>query len=63
MTDNGTMDVRIDPYEHTNDIGVNLWLSCVIPFASRYFTKPEVRCISILLSNSLLVTDFVRLSH
>jgi hypothetical protein len=33
MTDSGTVDVHIDPYEYTNDIRVNLWLSCVIPFA------------------------------
>ena len=69
MTDSGTMDVHIDPYDYTNDIQVNLWLSCAIPFASWYFTKPEVRYISILLSHyhahytSLLVTGFVLLSH
>ena len=40
MTDSGTVDVHIDPYEHTNAILVNLWLSCDVPFASRYFTKP-----------------------
>ena len=69
MTDSGTVDVHIDPCEHTNDIRVNLWLSYAIPFASRYFTKPEVRYIGILLSHShahytsLLVTGFVLLSR
>ena len=52
MTDSGTVDVHIDPYDYTNDIRVNLWLSCDVPFASRYFTKPEVRCIGILLSHT-----------
>ena len=42
MTDSGTVDVHIDPYDYMNDIRVNLWLSCCIPFASRYFTKPEM---------------------
>ena len=69
MTDSGTVDVHIDPYDYTYDIRVNLWLSCDAPFASRYFTKPEVRYISILLSHThphytgLLVTGFVVLSH
>ena len=40
MTDSGTVDGHIDPYEHTNDIRVNLWLSCDVPFALLYFTKP-----------------------
>jgi hypothetical protein len=42
MIDKGTMDVHIDPYEYTNDIRVNLWLSCDVPFDSGYFTKPGV---------------------
>lgn len=69
MTDSGTVDIHIDPYEYTNDIRVNLWLSCAIPFASRYFTKPEVGCIVIFLSHShahytgLLITDFVLISR
>ena len=42
MTDSGTVDVHINPYEHTNDIRVNLWLSCVVPFALRYLTKLEI---------------------
>ena len=69
MTDSGTVDVHIDPYEYTNAIRVNLWLSCAIPFALRYFKKPEVRCIDILLSHThahytvLLVTGFVLLSR
>ena len=68
MTNSGTLDVHIDPYEYTNDIRVILWLSCDVPFALRYFTKPEVRCSSILLSHhhvhytDLLVTGFVLLS-
>ena len=69
MTDSGTVHVHIDPYEYMNGIRVNLWLSCAIPFTSRYFTKPEVRYIGILLSHThahytvLLVTGFVLLSH
>ena len=67
MTDSETVDIHIDPYEHMNDIRVNLWLSCDVPFASRYFTKPEVIYIGIHLSHShvhytgLLVTDLVLL--
>ena len=69
MTDSGTMNVHIDPYEYMNDIRVNLWLSCAIPFAMRYFTKSEVGYIVILLSHShahyicLLVSGFVLLSR
>ena len=69
MIDSENVDVHIDPYEYTNDIRVNLWLSCDVPFASRYLTKPEVRCIGILLSHThahytgLLVTGFVLLSR
>ena len=45
MTDSEIVDVHIDPYEHTNDIQVNIWLSCDVPFASQYFTKPRIhRC-------------------
>ena len=42
MTDSGTMDIHIGPYDYTNDIQVNLWLSCDVPFASQYFAKPGV---------------------
>ena len=69
MTDSGTVDTHIDPYDYTNDIGVNLWLSCDVPFALRYFTKSEVRYIGILLSHthghytSLLVAGFALLSR
>ena len=42
MIDSGTMDIHIDPYDYTNDIRVNLWLSCDVPFASQHFTKPGV---------------------
>ena len=69
MTDSGTVDINIGPYEYMNDIRVNLWLSCAIPFASQYFTKPEVRYIVILLSHTnshytdLLVTCIVLLSR
>ena len=66
MTDRGTVDVHIDPYDYTNEIRVNLWLSCDVPFASRDFTKPKP--VVILLSHAhahytvLLITDFVFLS-
>ena len=69
MSDSGSMYIHIDPYEYTNGIRVNLWLSCDILFASRYFTKHEVRYIGILLSHthahyiSLLVTGFTLLSR
>ena len=62
------MDVHIDPYEYTNDIRVNLWLSYAIHFALRYFTQPEVWYIGISLSHTdahytgFLVTSFVLLS-
>jgi hypothetical protein len=68
MTDSRTMDVHIDPYDYTNDIRVNLWLSCDVPFASQYFTK-NPGCIDILLSHAHahytfdLVAGFVLLSH
>ena len=52
MTDSGVVDIHIDPYDYKNKIWVNLWLSCDVPFASRYFTKPEVRYIGILLSHT-----------
>ena len=26
MTDSGTVDIHIGPYDYTNDIRVNLWL-------------------------------------
>lgn len=63
------MDIHIDPYEYTNAIQVNLWSSCAITFASRYFTKSEVRYIGILLSHThahytgLIITGFVLLSR
>ena len=69
MTDSGTVDVHIGPYHYTNDIRVNLWLSYDVPFTPRYFTKPDVGCISIILIHhharctDLLVTDFVLLSR
>ena len=69
MINSGAMNIHIDPYEYTNDIRVNLWLSCAIPFALPYFTKPKVRYIGILLSHShahytnLLVIGFVLLSR
>ena len=40
MTDSRTVDIHTGPYDYTNNIRVNLWLSCDVPFASRYFTKP-----------------------
>ena len=69
MTDSGTVDMHINPYEYVNDIRVNLLLSCDISFALRYFIKPEMRYIGILLNHShahyigLLVTGFGLLSH
>ena len=66
MTDNGTVDVHIGPCEHTNGIRVNLWLSCDVPFASRYFTKPGMHRYPLESSHAhyidILVTDFVLLS-
>ena len=49
MVNNGTMDIYIDPPTYRNDIRVNCWLPYVFPFASRYFTKLEVRYIDILM--------------
>ena len=69
MINSETVDIHVDPYTHTNDIRVNLWLSYAIPFASLYFTKPEVRYIGIPVSRThahytgLLVTSFVLLSR
>ena len=68
MTDSGKMGIHIDPYDYMNAIQVNLWLSCDVTFASRYFEKPEVRCVGILLNHThanytgLLVAGFVFLS-
>ena len=68
MTDSGTVDFHSNSYEHTNDIWVNFWLLCDVPFASWYFKKPVVRYINILLSHThahytgLLITDYVLLS-
>ena len=42
MTDTGTMGIHIGPYDYTNDIRVNVWLSCDVTFATLYFTKPRV---------------------
>ena len=67
MTDSGTVDVHIDPCEHTNDIRVNLWLPCDVPFASRYFTKPGICRYPPESSHAhytvILVTGFVLLSR
>ena len=69
MINSGTVDIDIDPCEYMNDIRVDLWLSYVVPFDSRYFTKPKVRFSGILLSHShahytgLLITSFFLLSH
>ena len=67
MTDSGTLDVHIDPYEHTNDIRVNLWFSCDIPFALRYFTKPWMHRDPPESTHAhhtkILVTGFVLLSR
>ena len=65
MIDIETMDVHIDPYDYTNDIRVNLWLSCDVPFASRYFTKPEMHLYpsesSLAHHTVILITGFVLL--
>jgi hypothetical protein len=67
MTDSGTVDFHISPYEHTNNIWANLWLSCDVPFASRYFTKPRVHRYPPESSHAhytdILVTGFVLLSR
>jgi hypothetical protein len=67
MTDSGTVDVHIDPYEHTNDIRLNLWLSCDLPFALWYFTKPGMLQYPPESSHAhytfILVTGFVLLSR
>jgi hypothetical protein len=61
------MDVHIDPYECTNDIQVNLWLSCDVPFSSQYFIKPGMHRYPLQSSHAhytvILVTGFVLLSH
>ena len=66
MTDSGTVDVHIGPCEYTNDIRVNLWLSCDVTFASRYFTKPGMHQYPPESSQAhytgILVTGFVLLS-
>ena len=48
MTDSGTVDIHIGPYDYTNDIRVNLWLSCDVPFVP--CTLQNSVCIGILLS-------------
>ena len=53
MTDSGTVDVHIDPYDCENEIRVNLWLSCDVTFASRYLPKPRMH--RILLSHHILI--------
>ena len=50
MIDSETVDVHIDPYDYMNDTRMNLLLSCDVPFASRYFTKPKVRYIGVAIS-------------
>lgn len=65
MTDSRTVDVHIDLYEHTDDIRVNLCLSCDVPFASRYFIKPGMQWYPPDSSHAhytvILVTGFVLL--
>ena len=68
MTDGVSVDIHIGPYDYTNDIRVNLWLSCDVPFTSRYFTKPGVHRYPPESSPCSLyrcspITDFVRLSR
>jgi hypothetical protein len=67
MIDSGTVDVRIGPCEHTNDIRVDLWLSCDVPLALRYFTKPGMHQYPPESSHAhytvILVTGFVLLSR
>ena len=57
MTDSGTMDIHIDPYDYTNDILVNLWLSCDVPFASRYFTKPGMHRLLEICLEAIMYDD------
>src|SRR3990170_3477960 len=52
MTDGGTVDVHIDPYEHTNDIRVNLCYHVMFPLLCDTLQNPG--CISILLSHHML---------
>ena len=52
MTDSGTVDVHINPYEHTNDIRVNLWFHAMFPLLRD--TLQNLRCIGILLSHHML---------
>ena len=67
MTDNGNMDVHIDPYDYKIDILVNLWLSCDVPVVLQYLENPG--CFNILLSHThahytiALIADFVLLSR
>ena len=67
MTRRRIVDIHIGPYDYTNDTQVNLWLSCVVPFASDTLQNPV--CIGILQSHHHAhytvapVTGFVLLSH
>lgn len=67
MTDSRTMGVHIGPYEHTNDIWVSLWLSCDVPFASRYFMKPGMHQYPLESIHAhyikILITGFVPFSR
>ena len=67
MTDNGTVDIHFGPYQHTNDIQVNLGLSCDVPFVP--YTSQNPGCIGILLSHhhahytEIFITGFVLFSR
>ena len=67
MTDSGTVDIHIGPYDYTNDIRVNLGYHVAFPLLRDTLQKSV--CIGILLSHThahntgLLVVDFVLLSR
>ena len=67
------MDTHVDSHTYTKKLRANLYVySCTIPFASRYMTKLEERCLAPMCSNflntshllsSLLVCPFFSLSY
>ena len=49
MTDSGTVDIHIGPYDYTNDIRVNLGYHVMFPLLRDTLQNPV--CIGILLSH------------
>ena len=49
MTDNGTVDIHIGPYDYTNDIRANLGYHVMFPLLRDTLQNPV--CIGILLSH------------